>query len=600
MAGVKPDFKIYNTVPKAFWYHVNQKPKSVANWQKLKGIWQEQTWEEYGQLVKQIGLGLKSYGINKGDKISILSQTRMEWVACDMGIIAIGGITAPIYHSNTAEQIQYIAEHSEAKLIFLEDQEQLDKVIKVWDRLPSVTKIIVFDAYAPKNMTNVISFKEFIENVNDDDSFEKCIEKSYPSDVISFIYTSGTTGNPKAGVITNANVISSIKHLPKILDISQKDLTIAYLPLAHIAERLLGHFLKLVCGNQTAFAESIEDMPNNVRQVGPSIMFGTPRVFEKFYAKIATGIADATWFQKKIYYWAIDIGKETSKSKGSDSFFLKIKEFMAKYLIYNKIKKIFGGRIRYMVSGAAPISPDIVHFFNWMSITILEGYGMTETTGIISINTPNAIKIGSVGKPYPNTQVRIEKDGEICVKAPQNIHKYFNEKEASDRLLEPDNDGKFWLHTGDVGYIDDEGYLFITDRKKDILITAGGKNVAPQYIENLLKTIPYVSQSMVYGDAKPYLTALITLDEDEITKFARDNKILYQDLSGLSKKREVFDLLKNKIQLMNENLPSYETIKKFKILEEDFDQDKDELTPTFKVKRKVVIDNYKVLLDSMY
>ena len=600
MAGVKPDFKIYNTVPKAFWYHVNQKPKSVANWRKLKGIWQEQTWEEYGQLVKQIGLGLKSYGINKGDKISILSQTRMEWVACDMGIIAIGGITAPIYHSNTAEQIQYIAEHSEAKLIFLEDQEQLDKVIKVWDRLPSVTKIIVFDAYAPKDMTNVISFKEFIENAIDDDSFEKCIEKSYPSDVISFIYTSGTTGNPKAGVITNANVISSIKHLPKILDISQKDLTIAYLPLAHIAERLLGHFLKLVCGNQTAFAESIEDMPNNVRQVGPSIMFGTPRVFEKFYAKIATGIADATWFQKKIYYWAIDIGKETSKSKGSNSFFLKIKEFMAKYLIYNKIKKIFGGRIRYMVSGAAPISPDIVHFFNWMSITILEGYGMTETTGIISINTPNAIKIGSVGKPYPNTQVRIAKDGEICVKAPQNIHKYFNEKEASDRLLEPDNDGKFWLHTGDVGYIDDEGYLFITDRKKDILITAGGKNVAPQYIENLLKTIPYVSQSMVYGDAKPYLTALITLDEDEITKFARDNKILYQDLSDLSKKREVFDLLKNKIQLMNENLPSYETIKKFKILEEDFDQDKDELTPTFKVKRKVVIDNYKVLLDSMY
>ena len=260
MAGVKPDFKIYNTVPKAFWYHVNQKPKSVANWQKLKGIWQEQTWEEYGQLVKQIGLGLKSYGINKGDKISILSQTRMEWVACDMGIIAIGGITAPIYHSNTAEQIQYIAEHSEAKLIFLEDQEQLDKVTKVWDRLPRVTKIIVFDAYAPKDMTNVISFKEFIENVIDDDSFEKCIEKSYPSDVISFIYTSGTTGNPKAGVITNANVISSIKHLPKILDISQKDLTIAYLPLAHIAERLLGHFLKLVCGNQTAFAESIEDM----------------------------------------------------------------------------------------------------------------------------------------------------------------------------------------------------------------------------------------------------------------------------------------------------------------------------------------------------
>ena len=261
---------------------------------------------------------------------------------------------------------------------------------------------------------------------------------------------------------------------------------------------------------------------------------------------------------------------------------------------------IFGGRIRYMISGAAPISPDIINFFKWMNITILEGYGMTETTGIISINLPHAVKIGSVGKPYPNTKIKIAEDGEICVMAPQNIKNYFNNKDATDRLLESNNNGNYWLRTGDVGYIDDDGYLFITDRKKDILITAGGKNVAPQYIENLLKTIPYVSQSMVYGDAKPYLTALITLDDDEITKFARDRKILYQDLSDLSQKRVVVQLINNEIQFINEKLPSYETIKKFKILEEDFDQDKDELTPTFKVKRKVVIDNYKILLESMY
>ena len=299
-------------------------------------------------------------------------------------------------------------------------------------------------------------------------------------------------------------------------------------------------------------------------------------------------------------YWAIAIGKEISKAQGSNSFYLKLKGWLAKYLIYNKINDIFGGRIRYMISGAAPISPDIIYFFKWMNITILEAYGMTETTGIISLNLPHAIRIGSVGKPYPNTKVKIAEDGEICVKAPQNIENYFNNKEATDRLLEPDKNGTNWLHTGDVGYIDDDGYLYITDRKKDILITAGGKNVAPQYIENLLKTIPYVSQSMVYGDAKPYLTALVTLDEDEITKFARDRKILYQDLSDLSKKKEVAQLINNEIQNINEKLSSYETIKKFEILEEDFDQDKDELTPTFKVKRKIVIDNYKVLLDSMY
>ena len=597
---MKPDFSIQNTVPKAFWFHVKQKPESVANWQKLNGVWKPQTWQEYGALAKQIGLALKSSGMEKADKISILSQCRMEWVACDMGIIGMGGITAPIYHSNTPEQVQYIVEHSEAKFIFLENQEQLDKMLKIWNRLPNVKKIIVFDSYVPKDIPNVTTLNKFIQTGVDDDSFEEHIEESDPNDAISFIYTSGTTGNPKAGVISNSNVISSIEHLPEMLDISQNDLTVAYLPLAHIAERLLGHFLKLVYGNQTAFAESIEDMPNNVRQVGPSIFFGTPRVFEKFYAKIATAISDATSFQKKIYHWAISIGKEISISDGSNSFFLKSKGWLAKFLIYNKIMDIFGGRIRYMISGAAPISPDIINFFKWMNITILEGYGMTETTGIISINLPHAVKIGSVGKPYPNTKIKIAEDGEICVMAPQNIKNYFNNKDATDRLLESNNNGNSWLRTGDVGYIDDDGYLFITDRKKDILITAGGKNVAPQYIENLLKTIPYVSQSMVYGDAKPYLTALITLDDDEITKFARDRKILYQDLSDLSQKREVVQLINNEIQFINEKLPSYETIKKFKILEEDFDQDKDELTPTFKVKRKVVIDNYKILLESMY
>ena len=597
---MKPDFSIQNTVPKAFWFHVKQKPESVANWQKLNGVWKPQTWQEYGALAKQIGLALKSSGMEKADKISILSQCRMEWVACDMGIIGMGGITAPIYHSNTPEQVQYIVEHSEAKFIFLENQEQLDKMLKIWNRLPNVKKIIVFDSYVPKDIPNVTTLNKFIQTGVDDDSFEEHIEESDPNDAISFIYTSGTTGNPKAGVISNSNVISSIEHLPEMLDISQNDLTVAYLPLAHIAERLLGHFLKLVYGNQTAFAESIEDMPNNVRQVGPSIFFGTPRVFEKFYAKIATAISDATSFQKKIYHWAISIGKEISISDGSNSFFLKSKGWLAKLLIYNKIMDIFGGRIRYMISGAAPISPDIINFFKWMNITILEGYGMTETTGIISINLPHAVKIGSVGKPYPNTKIKIAEDGEICVMAPQNIKNYFNNKDATDRLLESNNNGNYWLRTGDVGYIDDDGYLFITDRKKDILITAGGKNVAPQYIENLLKTIPYVSQSMVYGDAKPYLTALITLDDDEITKFARDRKILYQDLSDLSQKREVIQLINNEIQFINEKLPSYETIKKFKILEEDFDQDKDELTPTFKVKRKVVIDNYKILLESMY
>ena len=599
----KPDFNICNTVPKAFLHHVTEQKHDIANWSKVKGVWESQTWGEYGANAKKIGQALLTSGMNPGDKVSILSQTRLEWVMCDMAIMCIGCVTAPVYHSNTKEQVLYIAEHSDARLMFIEDQEQLDKILEIWGRLPNVEKAVVFDAYHPKDLPNVTSFADFIETGIDDDSFEQRIESSKPEEVISFIYTSGTTGHPKAGIINSDNVISMIKYLPDMLDIRKEDISLAYLPLAHIAERLLGHFLKLVSGNETAFAESIEDMPDNTRQVGPTIMFGTPRVYEKYYARISTGIGDATWVQKKVYNWSVETGRKRSEllsKKESIPITLKFKSAIAKFLIYNKIKDIFGGRIRFMISGAAPISPEIIHYFKWMGITIYEAYGMTETTGVISCNKPGFVKIGSVGQLLPETEVKIADDGEICARAPQNIKKYYKNEEATNELMKPGSNGSFWLHTGDVGHIDEDGYLFITDRKKDLIITAGGKNVAPQNIENLLKTSPYVSQAMVFGDKKPYLTALITMDEDEIAKFARDHKLLYQDLANLSKKEEVHELYRQEVHLKNEKLASYETIKKFFVLEEDFDQDKDELTPTLKVRRKVVTERYRDILENLY
>ncbi len=599
----KPDFNICNTVPKAFLHHVTEQKHDIANWSKVKGVWESQTWGEYGENAKKIGQALLASGMNPGDKVSILSQTRLEWVMCDMAIMCIGCVTAPVYHSNTKEQVLYIAEHSDARLMFIEDQEQLDKILEIWGRLPNVEKAVVFDAYHPKDLPNVTSFADFIETGIDDDSFEQRIESSKPEEVISFIYTSGTTGHPKAGVINSDNVISMIKYLPDMLDIRKEDISLAYLPLAHIAERLLGHFLKLVYGNETAFAESIEDMPDNTRQVGPTILFGTPRVYEKYYARISTGIGDATWVQKKVYNWSVETGRKRSKllsKKESIPITLKFKSAIAKFLIYNKIKDIFGGRIRFMISGAAPISPEIIHYFKWMGITIYEAYGMTETTGVISCNKPGFVKIGSVGQLLPDTEVKIADDGEICVRAPQNIKEYYKNEEATNELLKPGSNDSFWLHTGDVGHIDEDGYLFITDRKKDLIITAGGKNVAPQNIENLLKTSPYVSQAMVFGDKKPYLTALITMDEDEIAKFARDHKLLYQDLANLSKKEEVHELYRQEVHIKNEKLASYETIKKFFVLEEDFDQDKDELTPTLKVRRKVVTERYRDILENLY
>jgi len=602
------DLSVYNTVPKLFWYNVENYGDDITTWQKEKGVWKSITWDDYGQWVLDVANALLDAGIQRGDKVSILSQTRFEWVVVDLAIMSIGAVTAPIYHSNTEEQVHYIAEHSGSKFIFVEDQEQLDKILSIWDRLPNIKQIVVFDKYLPPNLPNVLRLGDFkkigIEyGKNHSNQFSERMQSGKEKDLISFIYTSGTTGHPKAGMINSYNVISVIKHLQSLFEISREDMSIAYLPLAHIAERDLGHFVKLYTGYATVFAESLEDMPANLRQSGPTVMFGTPRVFEKFYARISTGIKDATWIQKTIYKWAVNVGKtyvEKKDKKQSISLIMKIKHSLAHFLIFQKIHDIFGGNIRFMISGAAPISPNIIHFFHWIGLDIYEVYGMTETTGIISSNRIGSIKIGSVGQIYPDTEVRIAEDGEICCRGPQNIAGYYHNEEATAELLVKDEEGTEWLHTGDVGHIDEDGYLFITDRKKDLIITAGGKNVAPQNIENLLKTSPYVSQSMVYGDKKPYLTALVTLDEDEIAKFARDRKILYQDLADLTTKNEVLDLLHHEVSKLNKELPSYETIKKFHILEEDFDQDKDELTPTLKVRRKVVTERNKDILENLY
>ena len=580
----------------------------ISIWQKQQGAWESVTWGEYGDFVKDIANALLDAGIQRADKVSIISLTRFEWVVVDLAIMSIGAITVPVYPSNTEEQVHYILDHSQSKFVFAEDQEQLDKMMKIRSGLRDVQQTVVFDKYQLEIIEKVISLDTFREKGStfrrgNPEMLKKSIDGGNPQDTISFIYTSGTTGHPKAGLINSENVLAVVKHLPDLYGITKNDMSIAYLPLSHIAERDLGHFMKLYSGNVTVFAESLEDMPANLIQSGPTIMFGTPRVFEKYYARISSGIKDATWFQKKIYDWAVKVGKSyaelTDKGKTS-TLYLKVKYAIAHFLIFQKIHDIFGGNIRFMISGAAPISPNIIRYFHWVGLDIYEVYGMTETTGVISANRMGRVKIGSVGQIYPDTEVKIAEDGEICSRGPQNILGYYRNEEASNELLIQDEQGAVWLHTGDIGHIDDEGYLFITDRKKDIIITAGGKNIAPQNIENLMKTSSFISQTIVYGDRKPYLTMLVTLDDDEIAKFARDRKILYQDLADLSKKQEVIDLLHHEISALNKELASYETIKKFRILEEELDQDKDEITPTLKVKRDVVFANYQYLIDEMY
>jgi long-chain acyl-CoA synthetase len=603
-----PDLTVYNTVPKLFWYQVEHYGEEPTLWWKRGGLWKKISWQEYGNWSRAVGNGLLSQTLKPGDKVSILSQTRVEWVVIDMAIMGIGCITTPIYHSNTPQQVRYILDHSQSRVVFVEDQEQLDKVLSIWETLPHLKMVVVMDKFHAGDRQNVVSLEHFTQQGDQygqdhPEEFQQRLQAVHPADIISFIYTSGTTGPPKAAMITSENVIAIIRHLPSLLNLRRSDVTMAYLPLAHIAERVVGHFMKLYAGNQTVYAESLEDLPSNLRQTGPTVMFGTPRVFEKFYARILTGIQDATWFEKSIFRWSHRVGKKVAErelNRQKISFGWRVKRYLAHLLIFRKIRDIFGGNIRFMISGGAPIAPNIIRFFYEMGLKIYEVYGMTETTGLLSMNRPGAYKIGSVGKLFPETEINLEEDGEICAHGPQNCQGYYRNEEATRELLTTDDSGKIWLHTGDIGYFDEDGFLYITDRKKDLIITAGGKNVAPQNIENLLKTSPYISQAMVYGDRKPYLTALLTLDEDEITKFARDRRILYSDLSDLTKQPEVLNLIRKEVHAKNQELASYETIKKFRILEEELDQDKDEITPTLKVKRKVVTENYRSLLEEMY
>ena len=479
----KPDTNIVNTVPKLFWYNVENYGDDITMWRKNKGIWESHTWNDYGSWARDLGHALIAEGLKKGDKVSILSETRLEWVVIDMAIMGIGCITAPVYASNTEDQVKYIVKHSGSKIVFVEDQEQLDKMLTIWDDLSEIKKVVVMDKYIPDELPNVLSIEKFRElgashRAKNIGNFEDKLQSVKPDDIISFTYTSGTTGNPKAGMFNSNNVISVAKSLPDLLPTYRNDLGISYLPLSHIAERLLGHFIKLYSGYVTVYADSLEDMPYNLRQTGPTVMFGTPRVFEKFYAKISIAIKDATPFQKAIYNWALTIGKKYSelKDEGKEpNIWIKLNRLLAHFLVFRKIKDMFGGNIRYLLSGAAPISPNIIRYFHWVGLDIYEGYGMTETTGIVTGNKIGKAKIGSVGQALANTEIKIADDGEICTKCPQNISGYYNNEEDTKELLIPDENGDIWLHTGDIGYLDEDGYLFITDRKKDIIITAGEK-----------------------------------------------------------------------------------------------------------------------------
>lgn len=595
-----------NTIPKLFFGQAERWKDRVAMCDKVLGVWKEYTWDDYRRNVRICGNALLALGLEKGQSVSILSENRPEWLYCDIATICCGGITVGIYTTNSPDEVKFILSHSETRIYFAEDEEQLDKVLQCRENLPNLKKIVVYDMEGLRDFKDpqVIDYDEFLElgqkyMEENPDKFEKIWKEVTPQDIAFIVYTSGTTGRPKGAMLSNKNVIWTNQRLGECNPMYETDEILSFLPLCHIAERNMTTFCSLTYGQVINFAENLETVPENLREISPHVFFAVPRIWEKFYSSIILGMQDSTWLEKKIFNWAVKTGEKASIYRldhRQPPVYLRIKYAVAHFMVFRNLKRSLGlDRGRFVFSGGAPISPDILKFFHASGLPIREVYGQTEDTGPTAIHQGDDIKLGTVGKPIPGVEVKIAEDEEILVKGPNVFQGYYKAPELTKEYIV---DG--WLHSGDVGRFDDEGNLMITDRKKDIIITAGGKNITPQYIENKLKFSPYINDAVVIGDRKKFLTGLIMIDDENVMEYAQNKRIPFTTYKNLCHNEEIIELIQKEVDKVNKTLAQVETIKKFRLIDIRLNTDDPELTATMKLKRKYVNDRFKDLIASMY
>ncbi len=592
-----------DTIARLFQERVQLSGSRLAIKWKVDGEWEDVSWEQYGENVKYFALGLLSLGLDPRTAVSILGYNSPQWVFADVGAMSAGAVTVPIYHTNTPEQVRYILDNSDAKFVVTENKAQTDKVLEHLGDLPAIEKIIAIDMDGVEKGDVVMAFDDVLEMGKQFENeapsaFQDRIESVRPEDLATIIYTSGTTGPPKGTMLTHANIIAHARAQSAAVPMSEDDITVAFLPLAHVGERMIGHINRIFGGHAAAFAESIDKILDNIREIRPTFWGSVPRPYEKIHAAILAQVEGSSPLGKAIFNWGLKVGMEAQpylEKQAPLPPFLKLEHALADKLVYGKIRNLFGGRCRFFVVGAAPIALEIERFFQALTLNMIPLYGMTEATGIITMNAPECRKIGTVGKALPDIDLKLAEDGELLARGPAMCKGYFKRDDDTETLIR-----EGWLHTGDIATIDDEGYVRIVDRKKDILITAGGKNVAPQNIENHFKADPRISQMMVYGDRKKYLTALFTLNEDETTAYARGKGLCLKNFSELVKHPETTKMMDEIVREKNRDLAKFETIKKFVILPHDLTQEADEITPTMKVRRKIVTKKYGHLLDALY
>ncbi len=568
---------------------------AAVTYKDPSGQWVSKSYREVGEIVRQLALGLIELGIEKGDKVAILANTRPEWTYFDFAALSVGATVVPIYQTNSPEECQYVIENSDAKAVVVEDSEQLAKIDEIRDRVPKLERAIRMDGSGG----DAISMDELIQagSSRSDSEWEQRWRSVTPDDICTFIYTSGTTGPPKGCVISHGNYRSMVTMALDESVLDSETTTYLFLPLAH-SFALLIQFLSFDLGGNIAYWERdpLKIVPN-LAEVKPEYFPSVPRIFEKIYTAATSEVEKSGGLKKLVFNWAIGVGKKVRERERAGKpigWLLRKQHEIADKQVLSKIRALFGGNIKNCVTGAAPINPEILRFFDAAGILILEGWGMTETSTAATVARPDAFKFGKVGRAFNGCEIKIAEDGEILVKGPNIFQGYYKNEEATRETLE---DG--WLHTGDIGELDEDGYLSITGRKKDIIITAGGKNITPANLEAEIKQSPYVSQCVVIGDRRPYLVALITLDMEECEKLCAE-KGWTADPAELRRNEGMRAIIQQHLDKINEKFARVEQVKKFEILPHDLSQETGELTPTMKVKRNVVADKFEQDVDELY
>jgi long-chain acyl-CoA synthetase len=594
------------TTPQVFQQTVNRFGPRVALRHKHLGLWRDISWDAYFAGVRQIACALMALGVGKGDRVAIIGDNGPEWVMADLGIQCAGGVSVGIYATSAAPQVEYVVQHSEAVCLFVENEEQLDKWLHFRERSPQLRRVVVWDLEGLRHFQDplVTTFEDFLEEgrlaeAANPGGLMARMRQVDPGDLAVLIYTSGTTGPPKGAMLSHANVTWMARAVTRENPIHDRDEVLSFLPLCHIFERLFSVFVHIAHGYVVNFVEKPDTVSDNMVEVSPTVGYAVPRIWEKYASAAQIRMTDATWFKRRAFTLALAVGRRRADRIMQSSPVppgLALLYGLAHLTVFRKLKKRLGlDRMRIAYSGAAPIAPDILHFFQSIGVALMEGYGQTEGTGVACLSRTGRIRFGTVGPALPGTEVRIAADGEILVKSPGVFVGYFKNPEASAETLQ-----EGWLHSGDIGELDADGYLRITDRKKDIIVTAGGKNITPQLIENKLKASPYVNDAVVIGDRRRFLAALIMIDEDHVVKFAQDHKIQFATYKDLTVHPEIRALIQTEVDRVNASLARVEHVRKFAILPKRLYEEDGEVTPTMKVKRQHVNAAFRDLIEDMY